>query len=409
MNRLYRTASLVVAATLAALASATAIAQSPALLRVLGASPDAKAVAKVSDAATVKSRIARPDLAALDEIARHHVATQHKARFVIDLFPGLDLEAEVVSAQTRPDGATLFVRLTEIELGSAVFTIEGGVLTATVDFPGGSYLVTPQADGDHQVAQKAAQLFPPEREPRAVFPVSRGANPFAPPDTIQLAPADSGRLIDIMVVWTPAAETAAGGLAAMQNLAQASVDSANAAYLNSGVAQRLRLVHRQQVAYTERTSCGASAFDCALDDITDNGDGYIDNVHALRDTHGADLVALLINDGAFCGLAWLPTVPSADIGFSVTAHNCAVGNKSFAHELGHNMGAHHDPANASPIGPKPFNKGRTSARSSTWRTVMAYPRRRAAAARASTTSRTRSSRTTGPRWARRRFRTTRTC
>ena len=178
MSHLYRTASLIVAATLAALASATTIAQTPALLRVLGASPDAKAVAKVCRSSNRASRASRvPDLAALDEIARHHVATQHKARFVIDLFPGLDLEAEVVSAQTRPDGATLFARLTEIELGSAVFTIEGGVLTATVDFPGGSYLVTPQADGYHEVAQKAAQLFPPEREPRAVFPVYARSEP----------------------------------------------------------------------------------------------------------------------------------------------------------------------------------------------------------------------------------------
>ena len=196
----------------------------------------------------------------------------------------------------------------------------------------------------------------------------------------------------------------------MQNLAQAAVDSANAAYLNSGIAQRLRLVHRQQVAYTERTNCcgGGSAFDCALDDLTDNGDGYIDNVHALRNKHGADLVALLINDSAFCGLAWLPSTPSADLGFSVTAHNCAVGNKSFAHEVGHNMGAHHDPANASRRGPKPFNKGYVSPQSE-----LAHGHgvsaRRAAAARASTTSRIRSSRTTEPRWARRRFRTTRTC
>jgi peptidyl-Asp metalloendopeptidase len=374
MNHLYRTVVVITAATLAALSSVTAIAQAPAPLRVLGASPDAKTVAKLADPATVKSRIARPDIAVLDEIARHHAATQYNSRFVIDLFPGLDLEAEVIASETRPHGATLFARLTEIELGSAVFTIENGLLTATVDFPGGSFLVTPDTNGHHQVAQKATQLFPPEGAPRTPFSVSRTANPFAPADTIHLAPADSGRLIDIMVVWTPAAETAAGGLAAIQTLAQAAVDSANAAYLNSGIAQRLRLVHRQQVTYTERTNCagGGSAFDCALDDITDVGDGQLENVHGLRDTHGADLVALLINDGAYCGLAWLPSTPSPNLGFSVTAHNCAVGNKSFLHELGHNMGAHHDPANASAYGPKPFNKGYVSPQL-TWRTVMAYP------------------------------------
>lgn len=377
MNRLYRTVVAVAVAALATLFSATASAQAPALLRVLGASPDAKAVAKFADAAAVRSRVARPDLVALEEIARHHLATRDPSRFVIDVFAGLDLEAEVVSVETRPGGATIFARLTGVPLGGAVLTIEGGMLTATVDFPGGSYLVTPLAGGDHQVAQKTAQLYAPEREPRAAFSFARSTNPFGPADAIQLAPADSGRLIDVMVVWTPAAENAQPGLsaadrlAAMQNLAQAAVDSANAAYLNSGVAQRLRLVHRQQVAYTERTSCGASAFDCALDDVSGNGDGYLDNVHTLRDQHGADLVALLIDDSAYCGLAWLPTVPSSNLGFSVTAYNCAVGNKSFAHELGHNMGAHHDPANASANGPKPFNKGYISPQLD-WRTVMAY-------------------------------------
>lgn len=371
MIPLYRTVTAFAVAALTTLLSATASAQAPALLRVLGASPDAKAVAKGADAATVKSRVARPDLVALEEIARHYRATGHKARFIVDLFPGLDLEAEVTAAETRPGGVTLFARLSDVPLGSAVFTIEGGVLTATVDFPGGSYVVSPQADGEHQVAQKAAQLFPPEREPRAAFPVMRSTDPFAPADTIQVAPADSGRLIDVMVVWTPAAETAAGGLVAMQSLAQSAIDTTNAAYLNSGIAQRLRLVHRQQVAYTERTSCGGSAFDCALDDLTDVGDGYLDSVHTLRDTHGADLVALLINDSAYCGLAWLPTTPSANLGFSVTAHNCAVGNRSFAHEVGHNMGAHHDPANASPAGPKSFNKGYVSP-ALDWRTIMSY-------------------------------------
>lgn len=373
MNHLYRTIAVLAAAALAALSSATAIAQAPALLRVLGASPDTKVVAKLGDTTSVKARLARPDIAALEEIARHHLATHQKSRFVIDLFPGLELEAEVIAAEARPGGTTLFARLTGIELGSAVFTIENGLLTATVDFPGGSYLVTPQTNGYHQVAQKAAQLFPPERAPREAFSVSRTVNPFAPPDSIQFVPADSGRLIDIMVVWTPAAEAAAGGLANMQTLAQAAVDSANAAYLNSGVAQRLRLVHRQQVAYTERTNCaaGSDPVDCALDDLTDLGDGYLDNVHTLRDTHGADLVALLINGSAYCGIAWLPTTPSADLGFSVTEQDCAVGNKSFTHELGHNMGAHHDPANASANGPKPFNKGYISPQLD-WRTVMAY-------------------------------------
>ena len=380
MNCVYRTIVWAALAVFAALNASAASAQAT-LQRVLGPTDETKTVAKSSDTYSVKSRTARPDLGALLAIAARHEATQSSPRFLVDLFPGLELEAEVVRAETRGNGATLFVRLTEVELGTAVFTVEAGMLTATVDFPGGSYVVTPQPQGHHEVAQKSALLYPAERAPRAAFFVNRPPSPFAPgtpersapTDTINLAPSDSGRLIDIMILWTPSAETGAGGLALMQNLAQASVDSANAAYLNSGVAQRLRLVHRQQVTYTERTNCpGGTAFDCALDDITDTGDGYMENVHALRDTHGADLVALFINNSAYCGLAWLPTVPTPDIGFSITAYNCAVGNKSFAHEVGHNMGAHHDPANADPSGPKPFNKGYVSPQLN-WRTIMAYP------------------------------------
>ena len=368
---LYRTAVIVVFATISALIGIRADAQAPEAIKVLGPTPvDAKAIAKIDDAVTVKARIARPELVTLDAIARRHLATRQKSRFVIDLFPGLDIEAEIIDAQARDDGMTLFARLTDFELGTAVFTITNGVMTATVDFPGASYLVTPQRDGTHKVAQLAQDLFPPERQPRTRFSINRSNSGFGP--SAEDVPTDSGRLIDIMVVWTPTAEAEAGGLLAMQSLAQAAVDSANAAYLNSGIAQRLRLVHRQQVAYTERTSCGDDIFGCALDDLSNVGDGYMDAVDTLRNLHGADLVALLIrNDPGICGLAWLPSTPTSDLGFSVTAHGCAVGNRSFAHEVGHNMGAHHDPANATAIGPKPFNRGYLHP-GSQWRTVMAY-------------------------------------
>ena len=380
MNCLLRTIGCAAFVGLLALSAAPASGQA-APYRVLGPGDDTKRVAKSSDASSVRSRSATPDLAALLAIAARHEATQSSPRLLIDLFPGLELEGEIVRAETRPSGATLFVRLTSVELGTAVLTIDSGHLTATVDFPGGSYVVTPKRQGRHEVAQKSALRFPIEHEPRAAFSFNRTLNPFLPeaPDrdvrgnALDPLPADSRRLIDVMIVWTPSAEAAGGGPTAMQNLAQAAVDSANAAYLNSGIAQRLRLVHRQQILYTERSNCfGGTAFDCALDDITDNGDGYMDDVHTLRDAHGADLVALFVNDSEFCGIAWLPSVPTPDLGFSVTAHDCAVGNKSFAHEVGHNMGAHHDSTYADSAGPKPFNRGYVSPQLN-WRTIMAYP------------------------------------
>lgn len=323
----------------------------------------------VQDARTaVRERAVRPDVAAVEGLARRHTTTGESLRFVLDLFPGLELTAQVIGAEVRSGGSTVFAKLDDVDLGSAVLTYEQGILTAVIDFPGGNYTVELAPDGSYRVAQRALQFAPPELPPRARF-AAQDAPDFAEPDV----PIDSGRLIDVMIVWTPAAEAAGGGAAAMQNLAQASIDNANLTYLNSGVAQRLRLVHRQQVTYTERTTCagGGTMFDCALDDITDN---LITGVHALRDTHGADLVSIFINDNAFCGLAWLPlpSAGTAHLGYSVLYWSgCPVSNKSFVHELGHNMGAHHDPYVAPGPGAYAYSHGIVNL-TQRWRTVLSY-------------------------------------
>jgi peptidyl-Asp metalloendopeptidase len=70
-------------------------------------------------------------------------------------------------------------------------------------------------------------------------------------------------------------------------------------------------------------------------------------VAALRDRHRADLVSSLVPSADACGLGYenFP-VAAADAawGFSVVKASCALGNFSFAHELGHNFGMRHDRA-----------------------------------------------------------------
>jgi len=356
-------------AAAALLTAATASAQPAAITGLFGPTVASSGSFSAADVAAVRARAVRPDLGAVDELARRHLATSGGSRFTLDLFPGLDLDAEVIASEIRPTGTTVFAKLVDIELGTAILTHEAGVLVATIDFPGGNYVVERVAGGDYRVVQRAAHLDPPEAPPRAHFAPARVADAFAEPDV----PVDSGRLIDVMIVWTPTAQSVAGGLAAMQSLAQASVDNANLTYLNSGVAQRVRLVHRQQVTYTEVASCpgGSDPFNCALDAATD---GTIAGLHALRDQHGADLVSLFINDGTYCGLAWLPfpSAGTAGLGYSVLGGgSCPVANKSFVHELGHNMGAHHDPYVAPGAGAYAYSHGMVNL-VARWRTVLSY-------------------------------------
>ena len=107
----------------------------------------------------------------------------------------------------------------------------------------------------------------------------------------------------------------------------------------------------------------------------------LDVLHTLRDEVGADLVHLIVGEADdICGRAYIPGV------FGLTLQGC--GGRTFAHELGHNMGLRHDrhaqlhsssEGGRGPVTPDPafgyvnqraFEPGALP--SSRWRSVMAY-------------------------------------
>merc|ERR550539_255968 len=62
---------------------------------------------------------------------------------------------------------------------------------------------------------------------------------------------------------------------------------------------------------------------------------------ALRNT--ADSAYLLAKDFNSCGVGYLATYANG-LTVSIAQKSCALGYYTFAHELGHNYGCHHDPA-----------------------------------------------------------------
>ena len=132
-------------------------------------------------------------------------------------------------------------------------------------------------------------------------------------------------VIDVAVVYTPAARDAAGGVAAIEAEIDLMVAAANRAYEASGVHHRLALVERVEVSYTET---GDGYLD--LRRLADPSDGHLDGVREMRDRVGADLVHLVVGDSNVGGIATLAGAFSLDV-------RCC-----FAHELGHNMGLQHD-------------------------------------------------------------------
>lgn len=191
----------------------------------------------------------------------------------------------------------------------------------------------------------------------------------------------SGVVIDIMVVYTPAAATAYGGVANTVSSITTAVTNMNVANSNSGVSSNIsfNLVHTAQVVYTES---GTTSTD--LSRLRTNGDGFMDNVHTLRTTYLADLVSLIVaSPTTTCGVGYLNTNPtdySANNGFNVTVYNCVVGNYSMSHELGHNMGLQHDWYVSSSTLPCAHHHGYVNQvvipsgtpAAARWRTILAY-------------------------------------
>ncbi|MSR70113.1 MAG: hypothetical protein EXS17_07200 [Phycisphaerales bacterium] len=179
--------------------------------------------------------------------------------------------------------------------------------------------------------------------------------------------------VDVVILTTPAARIEAGGvgqLAALVDLAEA---SANAAYSNSAIAPRIRIVFEMEVDYEE------VSFGSDLSSLADGTDGVLDEVHALRDAAGADLVAMIRSLGEYGGIAYL--LPNNDpsssgMGFSVTAWG-SLSSQTLAHELGHNMGCCHAPNDgggclSGGIFPKSLGHRFNGSSGTQYRTVMAY-------------------------------------
>ena len=212
-----------------------------------------------------------------------------------------------------------------------------GVLVGNIRAVGRYFQIRYIGNGVHVVREIDELSFPPDGEPIPINLTSPSALKI--PD--QLA-ADSGARFDVMVLYTPAALAAGGGTAAMTALANLAVAETNTAYSRSGVIPRVRLVYTGEVGgYTE-----VGDFNTDLSRLRSPSDGFMDDIHSLRNAVGADLVSLIIEgNGTLCGVGYLMSTESAGFNasaFSVSARNCATGNYSFGHELGHNMGLRHD-------------------------------------------------------------------
>lgn len=177
---------------------------------------------------------------------------------------------------------------------------------------------------------------------------------------------DNGSTIDVLIVYTAAVRSALGGTTQTEAFAQQAIASTNTVYLNSQITTRLRLVQTMEVSYADNGT-GSNGLSWVRNDAT---------VANARNSSKADLVALITeNANDVCGIGYLMSSLSSSFqvnGFSLSQRSCAISGLTFAHELGHNQGADHNPENGTGGAHVfPYAYGHWDA-TANFRTVMSY-------------------------------------
>lgn len=166
------------------------------------------------------------------------------------------------------------------------------------------------------------------------------ATEFLPRKTPRQAGAGPSDIIDVLVVYTSFARGRHGGTEGIKALIENAVELTNTAFINSDIPARLRLVHMEEVGYGESPQP-------SFDDLEwVHRDGA---VAAARRNHNADLVVLVTDRGASQGTGGIAAgllkntlgAFHAQFSASVVAASDAVTRLAFAHEVGHNLAAHH--------------------------------------------------------------------
>ena len=318
-----------------------------------GAAPHGGAFSELSGSAELRSRGARIDLGRLSA-ARLDIEEGRPARLGLNLFADTEFEAVLERAAPTASGYTLTGRLADEPLSMVVVAVNGehaagkvwslGAIHSIRSTGGGAVIREVDPSG---LPRCEGPVTPPSAHGETRGPAGSSAAALGGPNaTVPAAdfsaPADDGSVIDLLVVYPPFVRRAEGGVAAMRTLIDRDVAAANEAYQAGGAAQRVRLVAATEVDYETEIN---GRYIRALQSLSGELDGDMDEVHALRESYAADLVLLHFGEKRVAqaqrgGIAWLlvnqASEAGAPFGFSVAS------SSSFVHELGHNMGLAHE-------------------------------------------------------------------
>ena len=221
--------------------------------------------------------------------------------------------------------------------GMVSITKRGDVISGFIDDGKRYWVIESAGKGRYRMYELDMSQTPPSEHP--LNEGVRDGERLAP-----MAPLPDGTVViqDLLIAYSPETKARYGGVAETEVAIENHVAAINQAYANSQVDIQLNLVDTVELAQSQSGNMGTT-----LSRLTNTTDGYYDEVHALRDESGADLVAMLSTETDGCGIAWItyPYNSRQDThAFSVTSAYAGYGclPLTLGHEIGHNQGLCHN-------------------------------------------------------------------
>jgi hypothetical protein len=272
---------------------------------------------------------------------------------LLELPDGVSVRASRIEAQQASKEAFIWHGTIKGKASSVVtFSVVNNSVVGTIAFDGKMYRLRSPMKGVRIVELLDPKQIPPGGEiarDQSRKLAKSPDDPTCPFDCLNPNPCqtDSPYRIDVMVLYTSAARTAAGGddddMAAWIAL---HVYMTNLSYIQSKAAQQLHLVHSEQVqSYTEVSTSED------LKALTLQCDSNMDEAHSLRNRFNADAVVLITHETGSGTGGLAKTMQEYHVN-NTSFEPCAFAvlrvelfltpELAFAHELGHLMGAQHE-------------------------------------------------------------------